>query len=44
MYTATFASLQNAYYVLVEYICRDGHRIRCRTVEIDWQTANFVWC
>jgi hypothetical protein len=41
-YAYTFASLQNAYYTLVEYVCRDGHRIRCRTETIDWQT-NFCW-
>ena len=42
-YVTTFAPLQYAMAILVEYICRDGHRITCRKVEIDWQTKGMVW-
>ncbi|MBN3757182.1 hypothetical protein G3N95_29865 [Paraburkholderia sp. Tr-20389] len=41
-YRFTFAPLQYGLSILVEYICRDGHRIVCRKVEMDWQ-ANFCW-
>jgi hypothetical protein len=41
-YRSTFLPLQYALIVLVDFICKDGHRIRCRKVEIDWQT-NFCW-
>jgi hypothetical protein len=42
-YVSTFMPLQYAMFVRIEYVCPDGHRIRCRTETIDWQT-NFCWC
>jgi hypothetical protein len=42
-YHSTFVALQYALMIVTDYICRDGHRIRCRTETIDWQT-NFCWC
>ncbi|MDI9680442.1 hypothetical protein [Burkholderia cenocepacia] len=42
-YVTQFFYLQYAVLVLVEYVCRDGHRIHVRTEEIDWQEKGFVW-
>jgi hypothetical protein len=42
-YVSTFFPFQYALTILVEYVCRDGHRIHVRTESIDWQT-NMVWC
>ncbi|HEX8894421.1 MAG TPA: hypothetical protein VF783_13915 [Terriglobales bacterium] len=42
-YRSTFLPLQYALMILVEYVCADGHRIKCRTETIDWQDAKMVW-
>jgi hypothetical protein len=42
-YHSTFAPLRYGLVILIEFVCRDGHRIKCRTETIDWQT-NFCWC
>lgn len=42
-YVSTFLPLQYALMVLVEYVCPDGHRIRCRTETIDWQARWMIW-
>jgi hypothetical protein len=42
-YVTTFYPLQNAMLLLVEYVCANGHRIKCRIETIDWQTRGWVW-
>jgi hypothetical protein len=42
-YVTTFFPFQYALMILVEYVCRDGHRITCRTETIDWQDSRMVW-
>lgn len=42
-YVSTFLPLQYALMVLVEYVCADGHRIKCRMETIDWQCKWMVW-
>lgn len=43
-YVTTFFAFQYAMQILVEYVCADGHRIKCRQESIDWQARWMVWC
>lgn len=43
-YVTTFFYLQFALLILTEYVCRDGHRIHCRTENVDYQDPRMVWC
>ena len=42
-YVTTFFAFQCAYTILVEYVCPDGHRIRVRQEDFDWQDNRMVW-
>lgn len=42
-YVTSFFYLQYAVLMLVEYVCRDGHRIHVRTDQVDWQDSKMVW-
>lgn len=44
MYVTTFFAFQYAMQILVEYVCADGHRIKCRQESFDWQDPKMVWC
>jgi hypothetical protein len=43
-YVSSFIALQYALCVLVEFVCADGHRIKCRMEMIDWQSKTMIWC
>ncbi|WP_176136796.1 hypothetical protein [Paraburkholderia atlantica] len=42
-YVTSFFALQYGLMILVEYVCKDGHRIRIHEEGIDWQDNRMVW-